>query len=357
MNITCIIPTLGGGGAERVMLQLCAGLVGRGHRITLLTLYDAPDFYTVPPGVERVQAHADPQAQGMWARLKRVWLWRRAIKRTRPDVVISFMALGVLAAAWLLRVPYIFAEHLDVSKVRLSRRWLKWRLFLLNRAARVVVLSWRDKAYIERHYPRWKTSVIYNPAFAPQQRQLARPPYFTAPHTVLAVGRLTRQKGFERLLEAWQLIQPRFANWRLCIVGGGEEKENLISLAETLDVQGSVSFVPPQKDLCAAYQYADLLVMSSRFEGFPLVLLEAMAAGVPAVSFVCNGPDVIIRDGTDGFLVPQGNTDLLAEKMAQLMQDEPLRQAFGTRAREVCGRFSPEHFVQEYEQLCLAARK
>ena len=97
--------------------------------------------------------------------------------------------------------------------------------------------------------------------------------------------------------------------------------------------------------------------MSSRFEGFPLVLLEAMAAGVPAVSFVCNGPDVIIRDGTDGFLVPQGNTDLLAEKMAQLMQDESLRQAFGTRAREVCGRFSLEHFVQEYEQLCLAARK
>lgn len=358
MNITCVIPTLGGGGAERVMTQLCAGLRDLGHRVTLLTLYDAPDFYPVPPGVERVKAGLPAGVNdGFFARVKRLWILARAVRRTRPDVLVSFMALGVLAAAWLLRVPYIFAEHLDISKVHLSKRWLRWRLFLLNRARRVVVLSERDKAYIARHYPKWKTSVVYNPAFPCAPGDAPRPAFLGEGRCALAVGRLTRQKGFDRLLEAWRLVRDEFPGWRLCIVGEGEDRENLQRLADALDVLGSVSFVEPQKDLSGAYKYADLLVMSSRFEGFPLVLLEGMAAGLPAVSFTCNGPDVIIRDGTDGFLVPQGDTDRLAQKMAELMLDEEKRRSFGARAAEVTARFTPEAFARAYEGLCTAALK
>ena len=97
--------------------------------------------------------------------------------------------------------------------------------------------------------------------------------------------------------------------------------------------------------------------MSSRAEGFPMVLLEAMAAGLAAVSFDCNGPDVIIRDGVDGFLVKQHHTDRLAAKLAELMKDEEKRRHFGEKAREVTKRFSMNKYLDAYEALCREAVK
>lgn len=97
--------------------------------------------------------------------------------------------------------------------------------------------------------------------------------------------------------------------------------------------------------------------MSSRTEGFPMVLLEAMAFGLPVVSFNCNGPDAIVRDGVDGFLVKPGYTDRLAAKMADLMRDEEKRRAFGQKATEVTQRFSLQKYLDAYEQLCKEAIK
>ena len=139
--------------------------------------------------------------------------------------------------------------------------------------------------------------------------------------------------------------------------GSVYSKEELKGLAETLDVQYSVQFVPPQQGLKAVYQHAQLYAMSSRAEGFPMVLLEAMASGLPVVSFSCTGPDVIVRDGVDGFLVKQNYTDRLAAKMAELMKDDEKRRQFGARAREVTQRFSLEKYLDAYETLCKEAAK
>lgn len=360
MRITCIVPTLGAGGAERVMVHLCAGLAARGHQVTLLTLNnDVPDFYSAPETVRRVRAHVPPAGGlGLWGRFKRIWRLMRAIRSTKPEAVIDFMTLSVCLACWLLRVPFIFAVHLDITKVRLTRQWLKWRKFLLNRAAAVAVLSDKDVSYIRRHYPGWNPVVVYNPALrAPGVINEDRPGFLNADYNVIAVGRLTRQKGFDRLLEAWNLIRDEFPGWKLSVIGAGEEEQTLKELADALDVTGSVGFVPPVKNMAAVYAYADVYVMSSRYEGFPMVLVEAMAAGLPAVSFVCNGPDVIIRDGVDGFLVPQGDTDKLAARLAELMRSEEKRREFGSRARETADRFPVEKFIDGYEALCIAARK
>lgn len=360
MKITCVSPTLGAGGAERVMVHLCSGLAARGHQVTLLTLNnDVPDFYAAPETVRRVRAHVPPAAGlSVWGRFKRVWRLVRAVRSTKPDAVIIFMTLSVCLACWLLRVPYIFSVHLDITKVRLSRQWLKWRKFLLNRAAAVAVLSDKDVAYIRRHYPKWNPAVVYNPALrACGVSKEDKPSFLSADHNVIAVGRLTRQKGFDRLLEAWNLIRDEFPDWKLSIIGAGEDEQMLKELADALDVTASVNFVPPVKNMAAVYAYADVYAMSSRYEGFPMVLVEAMAAGLPAASFVCNGPDVIIRDGVDGFLVPQGNTDKLADRLALLMREEEKRRAFGLAAREVVSRFPMEKFIDGYEALCTAARK
>ncbi len=360
MKITCVIGTLGGGGAERVMTYLCGGLAARGHEVTLLTLDPSvPDFYPTPAGVRRLSMELPTfKKAGFWGGIPRLWKLTKAVRATRPDVVISFMTVSVCASCFLLRIPYIYADHLDVRHLAYCLKWRILRNFLLGRAFRVTVLSERDRKYIALYHSHWKPAVIYNPALAPEKEFAARPDFFTAGKKyVLAVGRLAKQKGFDRLLEAWRRVCDDFPDWRLCIIGAGEEEAELKSLADTLDVQYSVQFVPPVKKLNAVYRHAELYAMSSRAEGFPMVLLEAMSFGLPVVSFNCNGPDVIVRDGVDGFLVKQNYTDRLAEKMAELMKDETKRRQFGEKAREVVKRFSLHKYLDAYENLCKEAVK
>ena len=360
MRITCVIGTLAGGGAERVMTYLCAGLAARGHEVTLLTLDNSvPDFYSLSPAVTRVRVQLPSfRAAGVWGGIPRLWKLTRALRKTRPDVVISFMTISVLASCLLLRIPYIYADHLDVRYLAYSTKWKILRNILLRFASTVTVLSERDRKFIALYHPHWKAAVVYNPALACSGPEGEAPVWMRrGKKYVLAVGRLARQKGFDRLLEAWRRICDTFPDWRLAIVGGGPEELELKQLAEVLDVQYSVDFVPPQQDLAAIYRRAEFLVMSSRAEGFPLVLLEAMAAGKPAVSFSCTGPDVIIRDGVDGFLVKQNHTEELARQMARLMQDEAKRLLFGQSARAVTERFSLDKYIDAYEQLCRHALK
>lgn len=361
MRITCVIGTLGGGGAERVMTYLCGGLAARGHEVTLLTLDNSvPDFYTAPENVTRVRAHLPTfKKAGFFGGFARLWKMTKAVRQTRPDVVISFMTVSVLMSCLLLRVPYIYADHLDVRYLTCSRKWQILRNFLLARAHTVTVLSERDRKFIALYHPRWHNpQVIYNPALPLKQWFLPRPAFMPDKYQyVVAVGRLVRQKGFDLLLEAWRRVCDGFPNWKLLIVGAGPEENDLKSLADTLDVQHCVQFAPPVKGLDAVYRRAEIYAMSSRAEGFPMVLLEAMAAGLPAVSFSCTGPDVIIRDGVDGFLVKQNDTNKLAEKLAELMKDENKRAQFARRAQEVIKRFSLKDYIDAYENLCLNARK
>ena len=359
MKITCVIGTLGGGGAERVMTYLCGGLAARGHAVTLLTLDNSvPDFYSLDPQVKRVRLDIPSFKPGLFGPLVRLWQLMGAVRRTQPDVVISFMTVSVLAACFLLRVPYIYADHLDVRFLSYSLKWRVLRNFLLGRAFRVAVLSERDRKFIALYHAKWKPVVIYNPALPAPKGFFPRPDFLEeGKKYVLAVGRLVKQKGFDRLLEAWRRVCDDFPDWRLCIIGAGEEEAELKGLAETLDVQYSVQFVPPVQGLEGVYRHVQLYAMSSRAEGFPMVLLEAMSFGLPVVSFNCTGPDVIVRDGEDGFLVKQNYTDRLASKMAELMRDEEKRARFGQNAQDVCKRFSLNKYLDAYETLCKDAVK
>jgi len=355
VRITCVIGTLGLGGAERVMTYLAGGLAVRGHEVTLLTLDNSvPDFYPLPANVTRVREQLPTFKQaGILGGFPRLWRLTKAVRRTRPDVLISFMTISVAASCLFLRVPFIYADHLDVRYLVYSLKWKILRNWLLGKAFAVAVLSQRDRTFIEEHHRAWRPVVIYNPALPPLQEVSPRPEFMQdgVPYVVTA-GRLVKQKGFDRLLAAWKQVCAATAHWRLAIIGAGEDENELKTLARTLAVQDRVDFVAPLKNLTAVFQHAQLYAMSSRAEGFPLVLLEALAAGVPAVSFNCTGPDVIIRDGTDGFLVAQDDIDALAGRLIHLMQDEPLRQTFSRAARQITGRFSLEKYLDAYENLC-----
>ena len=169
--------------------------------------------------------------------------------------------------------------------------------------------------------------------------------------TVIAVGRLVPEKGFDLLLQAWAEVWPMCSEWTLKIVGSGADGERLQLQAAALGIGQGVMFVPNTKDMPLQYQRAALSVCSSRFEGFGLVLVEAKSCGLPVVSFDCPcGPSDIVRDEIDGLLVPAEDTRALALAIMRLINNEQERRLMGLRALED-RRFELAGIVQAWEQL------
>jgi glycosyltransferase involved in cell wall biosynthesis len=170
--------------------------------------------------------------------------------------------------------------------------------------------------------------------------------------TVLAAGRLTRQKGFDRLIKAFAQVAPSHPDWRLVICGAGPWQRRLQRLIARHALEDAVSLPGPAEPLAAEMDKAALFVLSSRFEGFPLVLIEAMAKGLPVVSFDCpTGPAEIIDDHRNGLLVPRGNIDLLAGGMGELMDDAALRRRLGAAAAQTARDYTIESVGPRWEQL------
>ncbi|MGL5111405.1 MAG: glycosyltransferase, partial [Flavobacterium sp.] len=160
---------------------------------------------------------------------------------------------------------------------------------------------------------------------------------------VLAISRNSYEKGVDRLLEIWSFVVPKYPDWRLNIYGTLSPEDNLIPLANTLEIATSVQFYPPVLEVATLYSDASVFVMTSRSEGLGLVLLEAMASGLPCVAYDCPiGPRAIITDGVDGFLVEDGNVAAFVEKLVLLFEDEKLRKKMGANARNSVSKYDLE---------------
>lgn len=171
---------------------------------------------------------------------------------------------------------------------------------------------------------------------------------------VIAVGRLDYQKGFDRLIDAWVLVRKdgRFADWRLDIFGQGEWKEMLQRKIRTLGVGDSARLNAPVKDIAAEYKASSMLVMSSHYEGFPMVMVEAMSAGLPVVTFDYKcGPKDIIDDGRNGLLVKEGDIRGLADAMMSLMASPATLRRMSAEAKKVTERFSEEKVMGMWVRL------
>jgi glycosyltransferase involved in cell wall biosynthesis len=169
---------------------------------------------------------------------------------------------------------------------------------------------------------------------------------------LLAVGRLDYQKGFELLIEAFARLAADARDWELVIVGQGPLREALGERLEELGIGDAAYLAGEVGNLDDWYRDADLFALSSRFEGFPNALLEAMAHGLPAVSFDCDtGPRDIIRPGVDGLLVAPGDVGALEAALRRLMGDAALREQFGKRATDVRDRFAMERVAELWEDL------
>lgn len=169
---------------------------------------------------------------------------------------------------------------------------------------------------------------------------------------ILSVGRYVDQKGYDLLIEAWALVAHKHADWHLDIFGSGEEHDNLVALIKERKLENSLTLHSPTHDIEKEYLDSSIYVLSSRYEGFGMVLVEAMACGLPCISFDCpQGPSEIIADRIDGLLAENGNIQDLADKLELLINDKDLRIGMGNKARQNIRRFAPDEIMKEWDNL------
>ena len=330
----------------------------KGWPVSLLTLGSTPSFYSLdsrvnylPLGVVGESANAFVAVAN---NLRRMITLRRAIRAQNTAAVISFMdatnVLTVLAVQGL-SLPVIVSEWVDPTQHLIGRWWDILRRFLYSRAARVIVQTERNLEYYPGSIKRI-ARVIPNPVMVPKEVQLCVPQHPPGRSKVaIAMGRLVEQKGFDLLLHAFSRIASKHPAWTLDIWGEGGKRSELESLISKLGLKERARLCGLTRQPFERLLEADLFVLSSRYEGLPNVLCEAMACGLPAISFDCpTGPREIIRDGLDGILVRDGDVEALAEAMGRLMGDESERKRLSARAVEVVERYSVEKVVGMWEQ-------
>lgn len=169
---------------------------------------------------------------------------------------------------------------------------------------------------------------------------------------IISIGRYSEQKGYDRLIEAWIKVNRKHPDWHIRIYGEGQDRNSLQELIEKHHIENSFSLCPPTKSIQEKYLESSIYVMSSRFEGLPMALLEAMACGVPCISFDCPyGPAEIITPEEDGILVKNGNTDELADAICRLIEDTDKRIRMGKQAQKNIQRYSREEVMKLWDEL------
>ncbi|PKN08875.1 MAG: glycosyltransferase family 4 protein [Deltaproteobacteria bacterium HGW-Deltaproteobacteria-8] len=354
------------GGAEGIFARLAGSLAARGHSITLFTLDDGsvPPFYALHPRIRHRALDLARTSNGplaaIFANLGRVRALRQAIASAfdgqPPQAVLSFMdATNVLTLLAVGRsLPVVVSERVHPAHYDINLFWRSLRRMAYPRAAAVAV---QTLGVAEFFPPRIRAlcHVLPNPVTAPETEgptpDMHRP-------LLLGMGRLDRQKGFDLLLTAFGRLAAHFPDWTLAILGEGPERERLERQRVSLGLADRILLPGRLNAPGGVLRKADLFVLSSRFEGFPNALCEAMACGLPAVAFNCpSGPAEIVRHEVDGLLVPPGNVEELTDALSRLMGDETLRRSFAEQAPNILERFGLEKVLDMWETILMHITK
>lgn len=309
------------GGTERVTSLVANELTQNNFNVSILSLTDGTNpFFAL---------NADIQTYSLYSKnisfkknfIGAIWKIRQFVQQHKIDTLIvvdSISCMFTVPALYSLKVKHICWEHFNFNvnlKVKLRDLGRKWASKYCDY---IVTLTKRDKELWEQGLQDINAKII----------PIANPtPYENVEHrpslefkTILTLGRLTYQKGFDSLIEAWAQVCQSNDDWTLRIVGSGEEEEALKNQAKSLDIVDRIDFIPMTKNIEQYYKTSSFYCLSSRFEGLPMVLLEAQAFGLPIVAFDCDtGPAEVIEHSTNGLLVKAGDTMQLASSLLSII--------------------------------------
>lgn len=330
---------------------------------------DTPWYYKMSPKIKHMNFDINFDELDTMPTFKKVYHYnikQRKYKKALSDYLINLQADIVVSAMrrdinFLNNIPdgskKIGEIHFNKSNYREFNKgffpqWLNktithfWRGKLIKEIKKLnefIVLTKEDKAeWTELE----KVRVIYNPlSYFPETQSDC------STKKVIAAGRYTWQKGFDLLIDAWKIVHDKHPNWQLDIYGGGNNKP-FQELANNKGLKDVIVCHPSTPHIYEKFQESSIFVLSSRYEGFGLVLIEAMSCGVPAVSFTCPcGPKDIITNGENGLLVENGNIQQLAENICYLIEHENERKEMGRKAREASKLFTQEVIMKQWIEL------
>ncbi|MEW5681815.1 MAG: glycosyltransferase family 4 protein [Pseudomonadota bacterium] len=343
------------GGTERITSIIVNNLCKRGFEVHVVNLIrnDKP-FFPLDPNTIYTSID-NVKGGGVGSFFNSVRKLRQYLTENSIDTIVdveSMLAFYAVPAVLFLGVKNIVWEHFNytVDLGRRSRRWARHLAAIM--ADDVVTLTERDRGFWRKAlWCRANVTAISNPVSFDVS---SKKPNFDS-KIFLSVGRLTDQKGFDLLLDAWAMVAKRYPDWTLEIVGDGERRASLEAQICKLSLSTSVRLLPATPDIQQHYMNASIYVMSSRFEGFPMVLLEATCFGLPIVSFDCNtGPREIIEPGVTGWLAKAEDVRSLSETMINAIEVLRNPEVYSEMSTNVLARartFGISTFVDKWVKL------
>lgn len=353
---------------ERILTVKANYLAKVGYEIHIITTdqMGRPIFFPLDPSIQTHHLDLDYEGSNGGPLLRKLWAYltnqpkhRRALKKVlaqiQPEVTISMFGheadfLPKLREGGRKVLEYHFSKlkRLQYGRKGFWRLLDEWRTKRDEQTVRqfdeFIVLTEEDK---ELWGDTGNIRVIPNPK--PFESEEVSP---LVGKCVLAAGRYCHQKNFEALINIWAGLAKVYPDWLLTIYGDGEDRAKLNLQVEQLGLTDKVLLLEPSHDMVSVYRESSIYAMTSRYEGLPMVLIEAQTMGLPIVSYACKcGPRDIVEDGLTGFLLDEGDAQGFAEALKRLMSDSSLRQEMGARARSHSSEYDLDKIMAEWQQI------
>lgn len=341
------------GGTERVALAIANKLSYLGYNISILSFWRGNSTFFYKNKEIKLYTLLDEKKEG---KLYRTYLYpimklRKFIIKNDIDIIIDIDMLLTQYSAFAklgTKCKLISWSHFNYYYTKRDKK----RIYAMNCANKfadyTIVLTKDDyKMYIEQEkFDLEKITYIYNPIPIEISNDIK-----VENKVFLAVGRLVEEKGFDMLIEAWSLIEKKIPEWKLNIVGSGVEKKELINIINSLDIK-NINIIEHTREIEKYYDDASIYVLSSRHEGFPMVILEAKAMGLPVIAYNCKtGPKEMITNNKDGFLVKNGDIKMLSEHMLQLANDEDKIKEFAKNSLCSASNFVIDNIIIQWIEV------
>lgn len=345
--------SLARGGAERVTAELARTWADQNWDVTVVTMAPAEtDFFELDPKVRHLRLPFPTRPGNSWTsivnNIRRILAIRRVLREVRPDAALGMMSASAILLAFAgLGLPgrrygseRTYPPMMPLRPARGLVRSLAYGLL-----DGVVCQTSAAAAWVSQRTLARATPVAPNPISLPLPRRAPEVSpaslLATDDRCLLAVGRFTEEKQFDKLVAVFERLAPRHPGWKLAIIGDGPDRADLVSRTRVAGLSDRILLPGATGNVGDWYARADLFVLTSRFEGFPNVLLEALAHGSPAVAFDClAGPADMIRQNANGVLIAPGDFTGLEQQLSRLMSDADLRASYALEAPKVIERFS-----------------